>query len=67
MREKLTELSQIFGIIGLISCLLVWAYFKGQEDCECNNKRIERLPDTHGNIQGDTICKPERESYGFPH
>ena len=33
-------------------------------DCPENN--IIQQPDYHGNIQGDTLCMPERDSYGYP-
>ena len=60
------ELIQYTALIAVFVVLFLAGYKKGAEDCEQEQIHIERQPDVSGNIQGDTICKPERKSFGYP-
>ncbi|MHA1480753.1 MAG: hypothetical protein ACTSQZ_04975 [Candidatus Thorarchaeota archaeon] len=56
--------TEIAGFLIFFTCLIVWAYQEGKEDCICEQQKTIRQYDYTGNIQGDTICKPEERLSG---
>lgn len=54
-------------LLSLVSLSYYFGYREDESENICTDKRsIIRTPDYHGNIQGDTLCMPERDSYGYP-
>lgn len=49
------------AVIGVAVCTFIIGFNMNEKDCDC--KQINRT-DWTGNIQGDTICKPEEKISG---
>ena len=60
--SKLVEILKGVILMSLISLSYYFGYRQAESENICTDKSIIRTPDYHGNIQGDTLCMPERDS-----